>query len=72
VQVEPERMGDMPFVLKMLYEEDLIDEDIIVAWGDAPAIAKKHGVDSAAAAQVRELSQKVLDWLQEDSSDEEE
>lgn len=71
-QVEPERMGEMPFLLKWLYEEDLIDEDIIVQWGDAPAIARKAGVDKAAAAEVRALSQKVLDWLQEASSDEDE
>jgi hypothetical protein len=71
-QVEAERMSEMPFVLKYLFEEDLIEEDIIVAWGDAPAIAKKHGVDKVSAQQIRELSQKVLEWLQEDSDCEEE
>lgn len=65
-------MGEMPFALKWLYEEDLISEDIIVAWGDAPAIAKKAGVDKAAAAAIREASQKVLDWLQQESDDDEE
>ena len=62
----------MPFILKMLFEEDLIEEDIILAWGDAPQIAKKHGVDKAAAEAIRAKSKQLLDWLQEDDSDEEE
>ena len=72
VQVEPARQAEMPFILKFLYEEDLVEEDIILAWGDAPAIAKKHGVDRAAADAIRQQSQQVLDWLQEADSDEEE
>jgi hypothetical protein len=72
LQVEPNRMGEMPFVLKMLYEEDLINDEIIIAWGGVPAVSKKAGVDSASAAKVRALSQKVLEWLQQESDDDEE
>lgn len=68
-QVAPERKVEMPFILKMLYEEDLIDEDIIIMWGEQSAVAKKHGVDKASAKEVRELSEKVLEWLQEDSDE---
>jgi translation initiation factor 5 len=64
-------MAEMPFVLKMLYEEDLLNEDIIIAWGDAPAVSIKVGVDTASATKIRALSQKVLEWLKQ-SDDEEE
>lgn len=71
-QVQPERMAEMPFLLKLLYEEDLVDENIIIGWGSVDKVARKHGVDKASAKKVREVSQKVLDWLQEASEDEEE
>lgn len=71
MQVQPARKVEMPFILKMMYEEDLIDDAIIVGWGEQDKIAKKHGVDAAAAAEVREICAPVLEWLQE-SDDEEE
>lgn len=69
-QVAPARKPEMPFVLKMMYEEDLIDDAIIVGWGEQDKIAKKHGVDAAAAAEIREICAPVLEWLQEESDDE--
>lgn len=69
-QVQPERMVEMPFLLKLLYEEDLVDENIIIGWGSVDKVARKHGVDKASAKKVREVSQKVLEWLQEASEDE--
>lgn len=74
VQVEPARMPEMPFLLKMLYEEGLIDEEVILQWGSVPevlAVSKKAGVAPADAAAVRDASRKVLDWLAEDDSSDE-
>eukprot|EP00892_Ulva_mutabilis_P011881 jgi/Ulvmu1/9065/UM005_0158.1 len=71
-QVQPERIVEMPFLLKLLYEEDLVDESIIIGWGSVDKVARKHGVDKASAKKVREVSQKVLQWLQEASEDEDE
>lgn len=69
-QVEPERMCEMPFLLKMLYEEDLVEDSVIIGWGSVPAVAKKHGVDKESAAKIREACVKVLEWLEEDSDEE--
>jgi translation initiation factor 5 len=71
-QVEPDRLVEMPFLLKMLYEEDLVEDQVIIAWGAAPAVARKHGVDKTSAERIREVSQKVLEWLDEDSDEEDE
>lgn len=70
-QVQPDRMVEMPFLLKLLYEEDLVDENIIIGWGSVDKVARKYGVDKASAKKVREVSQKVLEWLQEASEDDE-
>lgn len=70
--VEPEYMSEMPFLLKMLYEEDLVEDHVIVQWGGAAKAAKKYGVDVDSAAKVRESCEKVLEWLDEDSDEEDE
>ena len=70
-QVEPERMSEMPFLLKMLYEEDLVEDAVIIGWGGAPKVAKKHGVDEESATKIRAACEKVLEWLEEDSDEEE-
>lgn len=71
-QVEPDRMPEMPFLLKMLYEEDLVEDHVIVGWGEAAKAAKKYGVDADSAVKIREACQKVLEWLEEDSDEEDE
>ena len=70
-QVEPVRMSEMPFLLKMLYEEDLVEDSVIIGWGGAPKVAKKHGVDEESATKIRASCEKVLEWLDEDSDEEE-
>jgi eIF4-gamma/eIF5/eIF2-epsilon len=72
--VEPARLAEMPFLLKMLFEEGLIDEGVICQWGSVPevqAVSKKAGVAPEAAAAVREASRAVLEWLAEASDDDE-
>ena len=58
-------------VLQALYDEDIVEEDLIVAWHAKPSAGKVAGVDASAAAAVREAAKPFVAWLEEAESDEE-
>lgn len=58
-------------VIKALYDEDIVDEDIIVAWHARPSTGKALGVAAGAAEQVRKAAGPFVAWLEEADSDDE-
>jgi translation initiation factor 5 len=66
----PEKMREAPLALKAIYDADLAEEDIILAWHARKDAAKMLGVPADGAAAVRKGVQQVVDWLQEAESDE--
>ncbi|CAK0738548.1 hypothetical protein CVIRNUC_001058 [Coccomyxa viridis] len=67
----PERTKEAALVLQALYDEDIVEEDLIVAWHAKPSAGKVLGVDASAAAAVREAAKPFVEWLEEAESDEE-
>ncbi len=57
-------------VLQALYDEDIVDEDLIVAWYAKPSAANILGVEPSAATGVREAAKAFVEWLEEAESDE--
>ncbi|KND01426.1 translation initiation factor eIF5 [Spizellomyces punctatus DAOM BR117] len=57
----------MPVILKALYDEDLVDEEVFLSWGEK---ASKKFVDRKISKEIREKSEPFLAWLRE--ADEEE
>ena len=57
-------------VLKALYDDDIVEEELITAWYDKANIGKVLGIDAAAAAAVREAAKPFVEWLKEAESDE--
>lgn len=68
----PERQKEGALVLKVLYDGDLVDEDLVLGWADKEDAAKVLGVEAAGAAAVREAVSKVVEWLREEEEDSEE
>jgi len=66
----PSRMREAPIALKALYDADLAEEDIILAWADRAGAAKVLGVSPDEASAVRKGVAQVVQWLQEAESDE--
>ncbi|GAX73568.1 hypothetical protein CEUSTIGMA_g1019.t1 [Chlamydomonas eustigma] len=68
----PERGKETALVLKTLYDEDLAEDEIIVAWGDKSDAAKSLNVPLEAAKGIRKIAAPVLEWLQEDEEEDDE
>ncbi|KAJ3019802.1 UNVERIFIED_CONTAM: hypothetical protein HDU68_010502, partial [Siphonaria sp. JEL0065] len=47
-------------ILKAFYDEELLDEEVVLAWGDKPS--KKY-VDKKVAKDIREKAEPFLHWL---------
>ena len=62
-------------VLKALYDNDVVDDEIILAWHGRPGTGKALGVLPADAEKVRKAAAPFVEWLEEeaeeDDSDEE-
>jgi translation initiation factor 5 len=69
---DTDRRSQAPFALKALYDEDIIEEDMIIAWYNKPTAGKVLGIPTAAAKAVREAATKFVEWLQEADEDESE
>ena len=54
-----------------MYEEDIIEEEVLYAWFDNAAAAKKFGVAPPDAKAVREKAFAFVDWLRNAEEDEE-
>ena len=71
----PARQKEAALALKALYDEDLAEEEIVLAWAGRPDAAKALGVDADGAKAVRRAVAPVVEWLkegEEGSSEEEE
>lgn len=63
----------IPLILKMLYDEDVVDEEIIMQWFDNE-IKIKHtrcAVSDEVRAQIKTNAQPIIDWLKEADTEEE-
>lgn len=58
-------------VLKVLYDEDIVEEALIVGWYQKTDAAKVLGVEPEAAAAVRAVAKPLVEWLQEAESEDE-
>jgi translation initiation factor 5 len=69
----PELMASMSAILLAYYQEDLVSEEVLKAWGSK---ASKKYVDLATSKKVRKAAEKFLEWLEtaesEDDEDDEE
>ncbi|KAF5838715.1 eukaryotic initiation factor [Dunaliella salina] len=61
----PERVKETPIVLKAMYDADLADEDVIMAWAGKKDAAGILGLDANATKDVRRLAAPFVSWLQE-------
>ncbi len=50
-----------PHVIKVLYEEDVLDEDTLIRWFEAPA--ESDWVAKDVAADMRKRAKPVIEWL---------
>ena len=66
----PDRVKEVALALKAMYDEDLAEDEIIVAWGGKEDAAKGLGVKAAAAAAVRKAAAPIIEWLQEEEDEE--
>ncbi|ORY36883.1 hypothetical protein BCR33DRAFT_683299, partial [Rhizoclosmatium globosum] len=52
--------AQVALILKAFYDEELLEEEVVLAWGDKPS--KKY-VDKKVAKQIREKAEPFLHWL---------
>ncbi|KAL1957189.1 hypothetical protein VTO42DRAFT_6223 [Malbranchea cinnamomea] len=64
----PELISSIPAILLGYYQEDLVEEDVLKAWGSK---ASKKYVDIATSRKVRKAAEKFLEWLETAESEEE-
>lgn len=67
--VSPARVKELAVALKVLYDEDLVEEDIILAWADRGDAAKVLGVPKDHADAARSAVAPVVEWLREGEGD---
>jgi translation initiation factor 5 len=67
----PGRAKEAPLVLKAMYDADLAEEGLILAWFAKRGAGGVLGVPSAAADAVRAAAKPFVEWLEEAESDEE-
>jgi translation initiation factor 5 len=65
----PELIPQVPAILLGYYQDDLISEDVLKAWGSK---ASKKYVDPSTSRKVRKAAEKFLEWLENADSDESE
>lgn len=66
---DPDLIPQLPKVLMALYQVDILDEEVITAWGTH--VSKKY-VDKETSKKVRKASEPFLKWLEEADESEEE
>lgn len=68
------RPAQVMHVLKAMYDNDVVAEEIILAWHGRPGTGKALGVLPADAEKVRKAAAPYVEWLEEeaDESSEEE
>uniref|UniRef100_A0A7S0R4Z5 W2 domain-containing protein n=1 Tax=Pyramimonas obovata TaxID=1411642 RepID=A0A7S0R4Z5_9CHLO len=69
----PGLMKEIAHVFKHFYDEDIVEEDVILKWHEKANGAKAMGVDAGTAAKLRKSAAPLVEWLRnaESESDEE-
>lgn len=62
-------IAQVPAILMAFYQEDVITEDVVKAWGSK---ASKKYVDLSTSKKVRKAAEKFLEWLENAQSEDEE
>jgi translation initiation factor 5 len=57
----PELLGQLNMILKALYDEDLVDEEVFIKWGAKPS---KRYVDKKTSKLIKEKAAPFLNWLE--------
>ncbi|KAI9298492.1 eukaryotic translation initiation factor 5 [Neoconidiobolus thromboides FSU 785] len=57
----PNLMAKVPVILKLIYDFDLVEEEIFLKWGEKPS--KKY-VDKKISKTIKEKAQPFLSWLE--------
>ena len=63
----PELIPAVPKILMALYQNDILDEEVVTQWGTH--VSKKY-VDKETSKKVRKASEPFLKWLEEADEDE--
>ena len=59
----PEQFKKYVEILKVLYDEDVLEEEIILKWGADPKSAARFGVELETSQLVRKQVKPFLEWL---------
>ena len=62
--------AQVALILKLFYDNDVVDESLITAWHDKKSAGRVLGVTAEAAASVRSAAQPFIKWLEEADEDE--
>lgn len=57
----PALLPKLPVILKALYDLDIIDEDVILKWGERPS---KRFVEKTLSKKIKEAAKPFLNWLE--------
>lgn len=66
--INPELMSQLPAILLAVYQEEIVEEEIVKAWGKK---ASKKYTDLSTSKKVRKAAEPFLEWLENAESDEE-
>lgn len=64
----PELIPQIPKILHALYDSDILEEDVIIAWGSK---ASKKYVDKDISKKVRKAAKSFIEWLENAESESE-
>ena len=56
-------------VLKSMYDNDIVAEEIILAWHSRPNMGKALGVLPADGEKVRKAAAPYIEWLEEEAEE---
>jgi translation initiation factor 2 beta subunit (eIF-2beta)/eIF-5 len=59
------RLNAIPHILKLFYDEDILDENVIIEWYARTSDKSKDG----ASERIRRAAQPVVEWLQQPSEE---
>lgn len=65
---QPQLIPQIPKILHALYDDDILEEDIIIAWGSK---ASKKYVDKETSKKVRKAAKSFIEWLENAESESE-
>ncbi|KAI5302290.1 hypothetical protein KEM56_000828 [Ascosphaera pollenicola] len=66
--IHPELISQLPAILLAIYQEEIVEEEIVKAWGKK---ASKKYTDLSTSKKVRKAAEPFLEWLENAESDEE-